>query len=122
MTALCIAAYYGHTNFFKVLVDAGADLKHRDEDGRSILSIASGAGHLEIVVFILSQGISPNDDEVAACSPLHAAAAGGHLSVCEFLVERGRFVSGGTNSGRFLGGTKSATAWSGRDVGVCAYV
>ena len=92
MTALCIAAYYGHTNFFKVLVDAGADLKHRDEDGRSILSIASGAGHLDIVVFILSQGISPNDDEIAACSPLHAAAAGGHLRVCEFMVERGAWV------------------------------
>jgi hypothetical protein len=92
MTALCIAAYYGHTNFFKVLVDAGADLKHRDEDGRSILSIASGAGHLDIVVFILSQGISPNDDKVAVCSPLHAAAAGGHLRVCEFLVERGAWA------------------------------
>jgi hypothetical protein len=92
MTALCIAAYYGHTNFFKVLVGAGADLKHRDEDGRSILSIASGAGHLEIVDFILSQGISPNDDEVAACSPLHAAAAGGHLRVCEFLLERGAWT------------------------------
>jgi hypothetical protein len=92
MTALCIAAYYGHTTFFKVLVDAGADIKHRDEDGRSILSIASGAGHLEIVVFILSQGISPNDDKVAVCSPLHAAAAGGHLRVCQFLVERGAWA------------------------------
>jgi hypothetical protein len=92
MTALCIAAYYGHTDFFKVLVDAGADLKHRDEDGRSILSIASGAGHLEIVTFILSRGISPNDDEVAVCSPLYAAAAGGHLHVCEYLLERGAWA------------------------------
>jgi ankyrin repeat protein len=94
MTALCIAAYYGHTEFFTALVAAGADLRHRDEDGRSILSIASGAGHFEIVLFILSQGFSPNDDGVLhVCSPLHAAAAGGHLHVCELLVERGAYAN-----------------------------
>jgi hypothetical protein len=93
MTALCIAAYCGHAEFFRALVAAGADLKHRDEDGRSILSIASGAGHFEIVLFILSQGFSPNDDGVLhVCSPLHAAAAGGHLHVCELLVERGAYA------------------------------
>jgi hypothetical protein len=92
MTALCIAAYCGHATFFKALVDAGADLRHRDEDGRSILSIASGAGHLEIVVFILSRGFSPNDDEVHVCSPLYAAAVGGHLRVCEYLLVKGAWA------------------------------
>lgn len=92
MTALCIAAYCGHTDFFKALVDAGADLKHRDEDGRSILSIASGAGHLDIVVFILEKGLSPNDDTGGVCSPLHAAAAGGHRRVCEYLLENGAWA------------------------------
>jgi Ankyrin repeats (3 copies)/Ankyrin repeat len=91
-TPLCVAAYYGHPDFFERLVNDGADLETRNEDGRTPLCIASGAGHLSIVEFILGRGMSPNDDKLHRWSPLHAAAHGGHYEVCKALLDHGAWA------------------------------
>jgi hypothetical protein len=92
MTALCIAALYGHSEFFQRLVEAGANIRARDAFGRSVLCIASGAGHLPIVMYILSQDVDPNDDTLHICSPLHAAVAGGYEEIVKILLHYGARV------------------------------
>jgi ankyrin repeat protein len=91
-TPLCIAAYIGDLPFFENLFHAGANVESRDEEGRSILYVACGAGHLSIVQFLLDRKISPNDGSFADCSPLHAAASAGHLEICRALLEAGAWT------------------------------
>jgi hypothetical protein len=93
-TPLGVAAYIGNLSFFKKLFDAGADVESRDEEGRSIMCVACGAGHLSIVRFLLDGKVSPNDSVFADyCLPLHAAASAGHLEVCRALLEAGAWTN-----------------------------
>lgn len=93
MTALCIAAYMGHLDFFIRLVDAQASLGVMDSSGRNLLCIASGAGHASIVHYILSKGVDPNEDLICGDTPLHIAAACGRVEICQMLVQHGAKTS-----------------------------
>jgi len=87
LTPLMVAAYSGCLETFKLLSTIGADLHAQHRDGRSILSLASMAGHDLIVSFILSQGVQVQDC-LAQCSPLHDAAATGRSgAVVKTLLE-----------------------------------
>ncbi|KAK5094319.1 hypothetical protein LTR70_004212 [Exophiala xenobiotica] len=76
LTPLMVAAYAGCLDTFKLFVKAGADLKAQEPTGKSILCLASMAGHEPIVTFILSQGVKIQDG-IGFCSPIHDAAAAG---------------------------------------------
>lgn len=90
---LGIAAYIGDLTFFEKLFHAGADLENRDEEGRSIMCVACGAGHYSIVRFLLDKKVSPNDTGFTDyCFPLYAAASAGHLEVCRILLEAGAWT------------------------------
>ena len=91
-TPLCIAAYKGNLSFFKKLAKAGAEKDSKDENGRSILSVACGAGHLPIVRFLLDENVSPNDDLLQGGSPLRAAASAGHEEICRALLDHGAWI------------------------------
>jgi ankyrin repeat protein len=54
--------------------------------------IASGAGHLSIVEFLLGRGVAPNDDTLQLRSPLHAAAHEGHDGICKVLLNHGAWT------------------------------
>lgn len=92
-TPLGVAAYIGDLSLFEKLFDAGADVESRDEEGRSIMCVACGAGQLSIVQFLLNRNVSPNDNSFTDyCSPLYAAASAGHLEVCRALLEAGAWI------------------------------
>lgn len=87
LTPLMVAAYIGCLDTFKLFVKAGADLKAQEPTGKSILCLASMAGHEPIVTFILSQGVKIQDG-IEFCSPIHdAAAAGRSEAVIRTLLE-----------------------------------
>lgn len=87
LTPLMVAAHVGSLVTFTLLVEEGADLKAQDPSGRSILCLASMAGHEPIVSFILSQGVKVQDC-IEFCSPIHdAAAAGRSEAVVRILLE-----------------------------------
>ncbi len=68
-----------------------ARARRLDTGGRSPLSYAAGAGHLEIVRRLLALGANPNQPE-ALCDrggALFAASAGNHLEVARLLLEHG---------------------------------
>lgn len=90
--ALSIACAAGDLTRVKDLLQADpAQARRLDAGGRSPLSYAAGAGHLEIVQKLLDLGAEPNQPE-ALCDrggALFAASAGNHLEVAKLLLERG---------------------------------
>jgi ankyrin repeat protein len=93
-TPLCVAAQHGDYDFFKKLANlsSDADLNSKDAEGRSVLTLACGAGHFRIAEFLLQKKVLPNDDIANHCSPLNAAASSGHDGICRALLEHGAWV------------------------------
>ncbi|MSR83136.1 MAG: hypothetical protein EXS58_09460 [Candidatus Latescibacteria bacterium] len=89
--ALSIAGAAGDLARVREILQADpAQARHLDAGGRSPLSYAAGAGHLEIVQKLLDLGAEPNQPE-ALCDrggALFAASAGNHLEVAKLLLER----------------------------------
>ena len=78
---------------FQVLIDAGADIETKDENGRSPLHKASTSGALDVVKMLVKAGadvrVTDNDgdtrdDEGETCLTL--AAANGHTETVRYLV------------------------------------
>jgi ankyrin repeat protein len=87
---LAIAAKSGNLEYFKSLANLKHDLNSIALEDRSILSIAAGAGHTDIVEFMLQNKVNPNPDfriPRSAYSALHAAAASGHIEVIKLLLK-----------------------------------
>ena len=72
------------------LIDAGADVKLRDERGRSALDIAAENGSLPGVEFLTSHGSDPNDrSQLTGDTALHRAAENGFPDVVAALLVKG---------------------------------
>jgi hypothetical protein len=92
-TALFHAAHNGKLEPFLRLVGAGARITDRDASSQSILRVAAAAGSTAIVHWLLTQGLSPNDDHFQMSSPLHEAARRGHGDVCRLLLDHGAWAN-----------------------------
>ncbi|RMZ90505.1 hypothetical protein DV736_g2276, partial [Chaetothyriales sp. CBS 134916] len=107
-TALCLAAYVGDLDIFVRLLSAEGhnDVLVRNICHRSILAIASGAGHDTIVRHLLENGYCPANDPRAVepngpPSALFTAARGGHAHCVEILLAHNAWANsqwGGTSS------------------------
>ncbi|VUC25990.1 unnamed protein product [Clonostachys rosea] len=84
-----LAAFYGHVEVLRALVEAGADLAARARAGVTPLHCAAMQGHSDIAEFLLTVGSDPSwaDDEGRPAS--HSAASDNHCSVLEVLVAAG---------------------------------
>ncbi|XP_063969897.1 serine/threonine-protein phosphatase 6 regulatory ankyrin repeat subunit B-like [Lytechinus pictus] len=81
----------GNLFIVQYLLEKGAKLtKFR---GRTPLSIASSAGHLDIVDLLLCNDADVNEDNGTGRIPLHAAAANGSLEIVEKLINHGSNVN-----------------------------
>jgi ankyrin repeat protein len=76
------------------LIEAGADVNHRDdESGLTALLLAAGRGDEPIVRLLLDAGADPfTTDSRAGATALHKAVQGGSLPVAQLLVEAGAFI------------------------------
>jgi uncharacterized protein len=72
----------------------GADPNTIDPaSGLTVLMIAAGRGHVELVRTLLEFGADPNTlDRPAGTAPLHKGCQGGHLEVVKLLVEAGAHI------------------------------
>ena len=59
-TPLFVAAYAGHCNIIKLLVEHKSDINWQDDDGMTALWLATEFGKLETVNCLLEQGANPN--------------------------------------------------------------
>jgi len=77
-----------------LLLDHGADLNARSDDGRTALIIAAGRiGSAPVLRLLLDHGANPSDKVPAGgLTPLAEAARAGAGSAVRLLVERGADV------------------------------
>ena len=75
--ALNSAAYRGHVEICRLLIEKGA----KDLD-RALINAAQG-GHVEICRFLIEKGAKDLNEA------LYSAAKGGHVEVCRLLIDKG---------------------------------
>ncbi|XP_040003483.1 ankyrin repeat domain-containing protein 50 [Xiphias gladius] len=99
-TALRSAAWGGHSEAVRLLLDAGADVNGCDGEGRTALRAAAWGGHEEIVRTLLDYGAQVDKADSKGRTPLIAAAYMGHHEAVEILLDRNAEVDLADGDGR----------------------
>jgi ankyrin repeat protein len=73
-----------------VLVDAGADINARQQDGVTPLHESAHIGHLELTRFLLDHGADPSATDDQGKTPVDTAREQGHAAVVALLEQPGR--------------------------------
>ncbi|KAK4206585.1 hypothetical protein QBC37DRAFT_356693 [Rhypophila decipiens] len=96
---LIIASYFGHNTVVQQLLEAGAEVDAKDNDGRTPLHWASEQDHSTVVQQLLEAGAEVDAKDNDGRTPLHWASAKGHGTVVQQLLEAGAEVDAKKNDG-----------------------
>eukprot|EP00455_Lapot_gusevi_P017605 TRINITY_DN1946_c0_g1_i4.p1 TRINITY_DN1946_c0_g1~~TRINITY_DN1946_c0_g1_i4.p1 ORF type:complete len:274 (+),score=68.01 TRINITY_DN1946_c0_g1_i4:126-824(+) len=78
---LVVATKYLHTNIILSLLAHGFDINQEDSELGSCLSVTARGGNLDLMLFLLQQGATPNH------GALMAALSSGHVRIFAHLVQ-----------------------------------
>ncbi len=99
LTTVCFAdaiqdaAIEGNLEKMKELIAADQDLLNSiDQTGYSLLHLAAYRGYMDIVQYLVENGLDTNVRSGGNSTPLHGAGVYGHLNVVKYLVENGAEV------------------------------
>ncbi|WP_044282901.1 ankyrin repeat domain-containing protein [Candidatus Amoebophilus asiaticus] len=76
--------FYGSC-FAAGLIQKEAKVNDKDNNGNSLLHLASEKGHINIANLLIDKGANINDKDKNGYSPLHWAAQNGRLNVVDLL-------------------------------------
>ncbi len=82
---LLIAALTGHQEIAKILLDNGAEVDSRADDGRTPLMLAASKGNNDLVSFFLKAGADPSLTDKSGASAGALAKAKGYQGVVDHL-------------------------------------
>lgn len=99
-TALHMASYCQKADITNTLLDAGAGLSSRDNEGHTPLHIAALSGSLLVARTLLDRGADVTDANAYGWTPLHAAAVNGHMEMAMLLLEYGAQPNTPASDGR----------------------
>jgi ankyrin repeat protein len=86
-TCLMTAAINDHSAICRLLIDKGAQLEAKADNGFTPLRWAASAGHVEIVRLLCDRGADVEARDIWGMRPLHWAAIHGHITVVNELIE-----------------------------------
>ncbi|MDR1235455.1 MAG: ankyrin repeat domain-containing protein [Holosporaceae bacterium] len=98
-TPLHGVAYSGDERMAQVLIDNGAEVNRKNDEGYSSLHIAVMREHTNVVVILLDNKANIDEQGNAGNSPLHIAAMHGRRNVVEILLDRGANIDLQDNDG-----------------------
>jgi ankyrin repeat protein len=101
-TALHLASRRGKTEIARTLVEHGAHVLVKDDDGWTPLHLASSHGHVDLAEVLVKHGADMSTKDSNGSTPLHAASYGGHVGLTRFLLEHGADVSATSKDGSTL--------------------
>ncbi|XP_057437746.1 protein VAPYRIN-like [Lotus japonicus] len=96
---LCVAARKGEVGEVVRLLEGGAVVNGRDQNGWTALHRACFKGRVEAVRVLLEKGAEVDAADRDGYTALHCAAEAGHADVAEVLVKKGVDVEARTNKG-----------------------
>jgi ankyrin repeat protein len=101
-TPLHLAAFFGHEDVARALIDAGArlDAVTRNEMENMPLHAAAAGRHLEISALLLERGAQLDAQQEGGFTALHAAAQHGDMALARLLVSHGADVEIETDTGK----------------------
>ena len=94
-----MASHEGHIDCVKLLVESGAEVDTRNNDGDTPLFWAASKGHIEVVQLLIEQHADVNACDSKGRSCLWTAAFNGHTDVVRALVSAGADVHLQKNDG-----------------------
>lgn len=97
---LMAAAYEGHVDVVRVLLQHGASVTEvEDVEGRTALALAAFAGKVECCRALLDAGSDVNAADKKGIVPLHCAAINGNARLAQLLLDAGAVVDARSRSG-----------------------
>lgn len=101
-TPLHLAAFFGHEDVARLLLDAGArpDAITRNDMENMPLHAAAAGGHYAISALLVERGAPVNAQQQGGFTALHAAAQHGDRPLAELLVEHGADAGTETEAGK----------------------
>jgi ankyrin repeat protein len=92
-TPLHLAAFFGHVDAARALLDLGADVHARSRNvnlpSATPLHSAASGKHTEVAIVLLEHGAEVDAVQNGGWTALHAAAASGNLALCRALIAGG---------------------------------
>jgi ankyrin repeat protein len=92
ISALFLAAMYGHATVISILLEAGAALTAPGEQGESVLHYAVASNNAEVVRLLLQAGVAIDRVDPRDRTALANAAMHGHHNVAACLLQAGAAV------------------------------
>ena len=93
MTPLMYAAGNGHTECVRLLVQRGADVYKRGDEGGTAAHYAAWKGYEEALLALLDAGCEIDATDSRDMTPLMWAACNGHVECVQLLIQRGADVN-----------------------------
>ena len=94
---LYLASQFGHRDVVILLLDHGALIDARDDEGATALLIANQFNHLTVVRRLWDRRASVNLSHLRGCTALVVACEFGYLPMAQLLIERGAVVAAAAN-------------------------
>jgi len=91
-TILMHAAWFGHIDVMRILIDKGADVNAKNKNGATALILAADKGNAEIVSFLIDKGADFNSKDGNGTA-LMLAANKGNAEFVRFLIDKGADVN-----------------------------
>lgn len=86
-TAAMLAVLKGHLGIVKTLFEAGADLNVIDNNGYGLMHAAATSGNVELIDWLMQQGLTASDPDRSSVTPLFCAAEAGQFAAVKRLWE-----------------------------------
>lgn len=90
--ALMVVAQVGKIDAVKRLLAEGANIETTDQQGRTVLDVATAFGQTEVVKILLTAGAKVNAGTGNRQTALHSAAASGKIDMVRALLDAGARV------------------------------
>ena len=85
-TPVWIAAYGGHTNVVKLLMNVARNPNQPRNDGVTPIFIAAQKNHIQVVKLLISSTDNPNQARNGGCTPIFIAAQYNHIDMVKLLM------------------------------------
>lgn len=87
------ACYKGNTEMCQVLLNKGAFINMKNDEGWTALKCAAFTGRIEVCTLLVENSANVNLPDNSGASPLFSAAQNGHLGVCTLLLKNNAHVN-----------------------------